>query len=245
MPESTDAQLEQKRFVINPESMVAMKQVRDALPKLKAEYPFLMGVSFFGSRTKGKEREGSDLDIRIFYDSDKSLELSNTFNGLLPAVPHVSREKKAQLQGSIRVISGLNLDQHDGLLVDISRERTDKYLELFTDYVKQFIENNTVDDNIQDLAAIPPAQNLYGQFFLAVGEGVYKNRAYVMDRFRSMPQGEQYFQVLMKCMSSFERGGTKHPVPEYKRLPQTIDEAQRYFLTRQDVSDPQLTSKAA
>lgn len=243
MSESTDARLEQKRFVINPDSMQAMKHIREALPQLQADYPFLMGVSFFGSRTKGKEIEGSDLDIRIFYNSDKSKDLTTIPE--IPPTPYVSRDSKAQLQIKIREVSGLDLDQHDGLLVNISREKTDNYLELFTDYVKQFIDSNSVDDNIHDLAAIPPAQNLYSQFFLAVGEGIYENRAYIMERLRQTPEGEKYFQVLMKCLASFERGGEKHSTPKYERLPQSIEEAERYFLVRQDVLDFQDTSKAA
>lgn len=75
MPEATDKQLEKRRFVISPESVEMLKKTREAFSRLKQNYLFLSGLGFFGSRTKGREREDSDIDVVIFYDSSRISEL--------------------------------------------------------------------------------------------------------------------------------------------------------------------------
>ena len=242
MPEAVANQLEQKRFVITPESLNAMKRVRDALPGLQEQYPFLSGVSFFGSRTKGIEHEGSDLDLRIFYDTSKSKDLTSTFGGLSQAVPHVKKDSKYELAGKISAIAGLNLDtSHDGWAVDISKERTDKYIEMFTEISSEGIGGEgATDDLIDHIRSTPPGQNLLGQFFLAIGDGVYANRAYILDQFSQVPHGEEYFQILMECLARMERASNhKYLTPRYEGLPKTINEARKYFLTKSNLSEEQ------
>jgi hypothetical protein len=47
-----------------------------------------------------------------------------------------------------------------------------------------------------------------------------------------MPDGDKYFQILMKALSWFERGNesSSTPTPRYERYPQTIEDAENYFL---------------
>jgi hypothetical protein len=237
MPEATPSKLETKRFVINPESSEAMRKVQAALPKLQEQYPFFIGVGFFGSRTKGMEHPGSDFDVRIFYDSIKSKELSNTLGGLLPSVPYISLDNKYDLAVEVSKTAGFNIDtKHDGWFVDISKERTDSYISNFIEVVSKYIDNSLTEDQVDGIRAIPPIQNLQAHFFLAVGEGVYVNRTYILNQFKQMPQGEQYFQVLMRCLAVTERASNhKYPTPAYDHLPKTIAEAEKYFLTRPDL----------
>lgn len=242
MSEGTAVQLEQKRFVINPESLEAMKRIRDTLPQLQEDYPFLSGFSFYGSRTKGTEKPSSDLDMRIFYNPSKSKDI---FRAEGVEVPYVSRAKKAELATKLSEISGLALDSKEGVMTDISEERTDRDIILFTEHAKDYIEKGITEEDIDYFRTVPPAQNLFSQFFLAVGEGVYMNRAYIMESFKNMPHGEEYFQLLMKCLARMERDSShKYPTPQYQRLPGTIEEAQRYFLIRQDPVEV-IASKAA
>lgn len=58
--------LEQERFVVYPDSMKGMKSLKSEFGILKQDYPYLSGLGFFGSRTKGKEHEGSDLMYLYF-----------------------------------------------------------------------------------------------------------------------------------------------------------------------------------
>jgi predicted nucleotidyltransferase len=43
--------------------MDGIKRLRATLQELKSDYPYLSGLSFFGSRTKGTEHSKSDYDV--------------------------------------------------------------------------------------------------------------------------------------------------------------------------------------
>ena len=212
MPESMDQQLEQKRFVINPESMAGMKRLRSTFAELKEEYPWLSGLGFFGSRTKGIGHDESDLDVCIFFNSDK-MDTAWYFGDW------------ATIAGKLQEGLGIKLDKKlkhpmQGQYVDISTRSTEEQ-------IKSFIKG--VDENW-----FAPIGNLFFRFFLTVGDEVYLNREYVLDHFESIPEGNKYFRVLMKDMSRFERGNSadKPSTPNYKRYPKNIKQARKYFITK-------------
>jgi len=219
--------LEQRRFVINPDSMRAMKRVRDKLPKLQVDYPFLSGVSFFGSRTKGAERPDSDLDFCVFYDRSKYTtthgETASPYRDLVSIRNRIGKVAGFELEVSLAV-------------VDISKKSTDEYIKYFTEFVGKCLDGDAIANKMGEIALL--ATDLSAQFFLAVGGDVYKNRAYILNQFKQMSRGEQYFQVLMKCLMQAERPSNyKYPVPTYEGLPKTIAEAEKYFLIRPNLPE--------
>ena len=214
MPEAASSRLETHRFVINPESLGAMKRVRDALPVLQGEFPYLKGVGFFGSRTKGMENQDSkisDLELCLFFD-DTDYQGSSAYNNLMSA------------QSTIREITGLEIDP---FLVNISRANTDSNIDMFSK-----IANYALSHGNSHLGFSLPVCDLMFQFSLAVGDDVYKNRAYILNKFKTLPQGEEYFQLLMDALTRTERSFIKYPIPDYEHMPKTIAEAEKYFLTK-------------
>ncbi len=69
--------LEERRFTPNPESLKKMIALKNHLKVIQKEFPQVVGIGFFGSRTLGRERQQpenpSDLDTTVFYDGSKFL----------------------------------------------------------------------------------------------------------------------------------------------------------------------------
>ncbi len=61
--------LKDYRFNISENSLELMKKERAYLQEQQKKIPELAGLTFFGSRTLGREKESSDLDMNVFYDS--------------------------------------------------------------------------------------------------------------------------------------------------------------------------------
>ncbi len=60
--------LEKHRFSPNENSLRIMKEVKRLLPEIEDRFHEIYGVTFFGSRTIGTDKETSDLDMMVFYD---------------------------------------------------------------------------------------------------------------------------------------------------------------------------------
>jgi len=217
--------LEQKRFVISRESIGGMKSVRTKLEELKGKHPELSGLGFFGSRITGAESPGSDYDVCIFYDSSKIY------------APFGNKLEWQQLKRELEKGVSTRFDQKifgeagGGLTIDISRESTDKDLELLKRYVDPSLSDRQFNNKDFDDLMAPYFSGLVARFFLVVGEEVYANRKYILDQLQSWPQGEKYFQILMKCLAWAERGDIrKRSLPGFKGYPKTLDEASKYFL---------------
>lgn len=231
MLESTDTQLEKKRFVISPESIAGMKRLRGCFLELKQQYPFLSGLGFFGSRTKGKENEKSDFDICIFYDSSKI---------------HLPTQKRREDWDQIKTKLGKQINTHldwnllnepPTVIIDINPEITRNDFELFIQSATPFINRDVnslgrFELLINRIGSISIHQ-LYLRFILAVGDEVYSNRRYILEQFKTTPNGDKYFQIFMKLLALHERGTeVRYSVPTYTHYPQTIEQAEKYFLTK-------------
>lgn len=226
MAEDNISQLEQKRFVINSESMQGLKDMRHVFTQLQQQYPWLSGLGFFGSRTKGQERSNSDFDTVVFYNSDR-------IHNIPDGTPAQWADIFAILRGNNR-----NLDSHllnsNELRVNISQERTDHQLEMFKEVTASLLNQEVDDDTLIDKVNVPPTENLVLRFFMAVGDEVYQSRRYILEKLKADPNGEKYFQVLIKYLAWFERESKDpvRPAISYKRYPQSIEEAEQFFLTK-------------
>lgn len=242
MPESTDKQLEQKRFVVSPDSISGMKKLRETLTELQEEYPYLSGLGFFGSRTKGKEHPGSDYDICLFYNMDT---LAKNLGTGRPIIREAWTRIREELSGQL----GAKLDKNFlDFRVNIGKSSVYDRVRLFIETAAQFEKTYDIETVTEKVGTTSPTQNLFSEFFLSVGEEVYESRKWILEQLKAHPQGDKYLKMLMESLAWFERGDnriSKAHTPPYNRYPQTIEQAEKFFLVStgqkqsQDQVDPQ------
>ncbi len=226
MKETLPASLEKKRFIIHPESLKAMKGVRDSFAELKKKYPYLSGLSFFGSRTKGTESEGSDFDLIVFYNSDKmrSSEKVDSHGHILNSLIRKS------------FLSDIDMDK-----VDISRKETMNEIDYFIKVADRALQGAYNPRHL-----LFWSRPLVTRFYLAIGDGLYENRRLILDKFKSMGhEGDKYFAMLMDVLGASERNNDregKEYVPRYDRYPKFITEAEKYFTVKSSGSLPHFES---
>ena len=208
------------KSVPSKDSLGHMKFLRDNIREIQTGIPQVKGIAFFGSRKKGVEKQTSDLDTVIFYDSTE-LTASGKVEFFTPDNKPVSdyREKmeaynrdKEKLEkikqniinrvSQLMIQRGLPVD-HDRrtglhgsiLLVDISQAGTDKALEKFFRYIDGF--QNA--DDIKPDGINGPTFELVSRFFLGVGDALYENRKYVEQEINKKNDREKYMRGLEVC----------------------------------------------
>lgn len=213
-----------KRFIIKTESVEGMSIVKDTLKKLGEQYPYLSGIGFFGSRVKGTDSQVSDFDICVFYNSDR----------MDPDMR--SKDDWREITETLEKELGIKIDRHildpsGGLRINLSEKSTLKQIEMFVQAAESIVGQDVNIDTLLKEVGIPPVQDLYSRFFLAVGDEVYKNRKFILDELEKKKQGDDYLRILMRSLASFERGNdpSKVNTPQYEGYPKTIEEARDYF----------------
>ncbi|MEK9155038.1 MAG: hypothetical protein AAB839_00130 [Patescibacteria group bacterium] len=253
--------LETKRFTPTTESLGFMKDLREGLLEIQRVHPEVQGLAFFGSRTTGLERNDpgnpSDMDVVLFYDGsrfishEKNLDLVGgrlTVNPRYqPERTRLAKERETLIDHAKHILSqrmtglGLSIDLEAETgrnktisVVDISPTVTDSVLARFerevdrdTNFGKQPLKLDQVG---------PEDYDLLSRFYLSVGEGVYQNRAYILDRLEQMgANGERYFQAIMAYLQYSERTKTttkREGLTPFPHYPTTIAKAREYFLTK-------------
>ena len=248
MPEgASDHPLSHHRFILSDHARDLLNYFRNDLPAAQKQIPEIRGLGFWGSQTKDQETPGSDVDMIVFYDG-------SAFPGAIHFQDGVWRDNFALVDGNPKenerrvklrykqITSNdrlrKNIRRHyrhalrqDVAVLDISPRALDSY-------IYDFVENSLAKDVLNGKQAIdkfPVNDQSYVlfPFLLSLGDTVYEARSHILDSFASKPNGEQYFQVLMKLLHQYERMRTKKhaPIPYEGKLPQTIEEAKKYFLT--------------
>lgn len=221
--------LETHRFRIEPVDRELLNRVKGALGQVREQYPQIKGVAFYGSRTKGRAKPNSDLDMFIFYDGS---ELANPYaqSDPLNIDPEKYKKfneydstvgKKAVLFNARKSFylavsdstghAEVELSPFD---VDISKEATDELLEHYIDHPEYGGD---------------PGRVMAARFLLGVGDDLYKNRKYILDQLENNPRGEEVFKIIMANLSNFER---RDEEGAYKRYPTSIEQAREFFQTR-------------
>ena len=220
MAEASSVDTEQNRFNITPESIDLMQKTKGVFEEIKQDIPYLSGVVFFGSRTKGKENLHSDMDIIIFYDANKI----NSPTGDIT-------EKLLEVKDRISQVVGIPIGSHVGWEKNLSVEKTDIDIYKYIRFA-QTLNNMPREKAVEIIGSNPEAQNLFSRFFLGIGEGLYKNRAYILDQFKGVSEGDLEFGLLMDALATFEADNRIETSnrSEYRRLPKTVEDARNYFL---------------
>lgn len=178
---------------------------------------------------KGRARPNSDLDMFIFYDGS---ELKNPYDGFDPANFDNEKAKKwheyDQTVGKKAVLfnarKDLSLAVSDSTgysLVELSISDVDISEETTDDLLKQYIDNpNYGEDHWRQMAS---------RFLLGIGDGLYRNRKYILDSLENIPRGEDIFSIIMANLKFFER---RTEESYYNRYPASIKDAREFFLIK-------------
>lgn len=247
--------LQSHRFIIDKPSSSAMKKLRTLLPEFSSDLKLIRGLAFFGSRTKGRNKVDSDLDLCVFYDGSK----------FGPEILTDSDATKASLD--IDPVTGDVRIDPDRLALSVSRTRDrlkyerkikEKYREtlsielglpperlddqnswiLMIDISKMATDNvldefyktaDIIDNGIN--TAYTPFFKLLSRFFLGVGNDLYKNRSYILESLEKRQDGEKLFRILMNQLSEFEKYKSRDNVP-FTGYPKTIVEGKKYFFVK-------------
>ncbi len=218
MSENLDHILEHKRFAPTPESLSAMKNIRDMLEGIQKNIPGIRGIGFMGSRTKGQEKADSDLDIVVFYD----------WNIVFNTKKYINKEV---IRDSFPVDIPLDVEHYGALhLVEIGKGSLDSEISDLVATANEIAEGENIP--VEQIPTLPFRSPLSNLFMLAVGDQVYKARRYVLEQLQSKPYGEKYLQLLMKQLSKDEREGTRKRIsPQYPNYPKTFEDAEKFFIT--------------
>jgi len=234
-----DTIIKDKRFLITPESMSVFKGLRSVFGELQTTRPWLKGLGFFGSRTISAEKPGSDVDLYVFYDGDEYMEKGEVGRPVMKGGRLVVEKQKPRNSSfpKTMILNGLEIflekklgkrypimrhkdgDDEHWVGVDISKRQTDLD---FDDFIKK------------SDAEQPISQAIIVRFLLSVGEPVYQNRAYILDKIENLDNSDYYVSSLINGLQEFERmKKSEHAVP-YDHFPRTLEDARKYFLTAQE-----------
>ena|SRR3989338_1351423 len=235
--------LQSHRFQISEQSMSLLKTLRNELPVVNKEFKVIEGLGFFGSRTKGLEKENdqnqpekleSDVDLCVFYDGSLFGYDNSSLTFHQSNLNRARHQFEAQLQDKFkeRIKSYFNnkIDQEGEsiFVVDISKDATLRALDEFYKSVSLNETQNSEENH-----------KLLARFFLGVGEELYKNRKFILDQFKKREDGDRLIQILMQRLGKFERtpdyipNKSNRQIVPFEGYPKTIEEAENFFLTKQ------------
>lgn len=193
------------RFILKKVDLGILHSLRSGYEEVREEHPEIKGLSFYGSRTKGRSTHSSDIDVYLFYNGSE--------------IEGSKQDQKESLR-SVRKLLGKFAVKPAGQKVelslfteDISVEKTNILFDLYSSgrHCREWTSN----------------LSMISRFFLGVGQGLYTHRAYILNALDKRSDGEVIFQAFMSSLKSFERGRLGEPI--YDRYPESIREAKDYF----------------
>ncbi len=213
-------------FGISPESMELLKDARAQFIKLKEKIPELGGITFFGSRTLGTEKPESDIDCVLFAELNESPE--KKYDHLFELKGKAQEELNLYQKNTNSLVPYSIMD-----IIDISKEGTDEDIKDFQHLVNEQKRGRLGFTKGSTTQPPPSASSLITRFFLGIGEGLYENRKYILEKLAQEKDGDMLWQKIIEYLSYFERTGktAKRPgLPAYENYPQTLAEAEKFFI---------------
>lgn len=221
--------LKDYRFNISENSLELMKKERAYLQEQQKKIPELAGLTFFGSRTLGREKESSDLDMNVFYDSSDCWKEQD--GELKP-----DQDKIAILENRISKVFDVDsieeeYKEHAGTsLYDISPGAIKRDLKRFQNLLKD--QESGVRKEFTPDFKPTEAWNIMSLFLLGVGDRLYKARNEILNTLEKLPDGEFIWGKIVDYVSAVERDGTtkkREALESYNMYPRTISKARDYF----------------
>lgn len=259
MGESVESTADQ-RLRPSRESLEHMKYLRDMLSEIRQKVPQVRGLTFFGSRSRGQERQDpnhpSDLDTVVFYDGSEftdnlEFEIFDTAGNLVPDFiqKNEKRRKDSLRQKQLR----RQLKEEISLLMKTRGLPVDIYIEagknipfngtVFVEDISKhttdralksfqlYIDTNRANQQVPQGVIDSPAFSITSRFLLGVGEELYGNRGYILDQFEEMEHQDGKGQKYFLGLMNCLRELQTDDANTGKRLPQSIQEARAFFKT--------------
>ena len=210
------------------------KSLRDAAKETVKKYPYVAGFSFFGSRVKGLEKEGSDIDLIVFIDSNFSIPkraveivkpfFKETFSDRLASkgaemlIPPISVHETVISRSSLHKVIKDTLAYNNGEVQSKKQMET----------MGMVFLNNLVG----------PQATLISLFHLDIGGSLQPWRAFVIDMLeKAGPTGERLWQEIMQELKRVQEDsritkGAKRPIAE-DVYPMTLERARKVYCPRE------------
>lgn len=226
--------LENHRFDISGESLEIMKKERAYFEDMKKEIPELAGITFFGSRTVNLEKEDSDLDTFLFYDSSPAWELKDSKF-------EVNQHKKDDIKS--KIYEKFNFDdfnyekngEHTMLwLIDLSSYNINNIVDKFQKLIRDQESHERKEFSKESVPT--ESWSIASFFLLGVGDKLYKARGEIFDILEKLPDGQNIWEKIVDYISVIEREKTtkkRGPLVSYNNYPRTISDAREYFNNQQ------------
>lgn len=216
------------------------KGISEAIEILQEKYPEVIGLSLFGSLTKGKGRASSDIasdiDGYVYLDVDAIVKKEGTEADRL--VSYADHNKGKFLAGKVyNPVLAKNLSEK--YETEIRQELLRNNKNLTFDQVKHVwvfpinggIINFLVDGYVA--GKYEAGDRLRGLFHMRVGQGMNVYRKLMVDKLESLGQrGEEAWRRLIYTVALFEQD-TRIPETEIRieqrHYPQTLEAAKRVY----------------
>ncbi len=235
MSPETARTLPEHRYLPTDESLRIMQEVKRFLPEAEQKFPELYGVSFFGSRTIGREKPTSDLDMMVFYDGS---ELDATEERLHDEEKKLSRDRTKWLEHSEKIDElraferdtaaylkkahdlfaeklaalGIPIDEHHKemgkavFVLDVSPGALENVYTGLQAFISLGTNYGKKELTISGNDLV--VRSIFrpmGILCLSAGPRIKEMRRNLFAKFENDPKGEFYFQGLMKYLEFFER----------------------------------------
>ena len=229
----TKDELESHRFRINEAASKKLAILRKDFTEFALNNPEVVGLTLFGSHTKGLAREDSDVDGYLFVNSDKADE-------------NLAREKQARVYPleedkaweAAQQNIGLKFREQEqrslGLTPEkakemrlrlISKKRIDTELTNVIDYGRKMVDYNSGKGSVPDY---PKKIAIDQLFHLQIGKGLDGYRRYILDRLQQEGDaGEKGWGFVIDGVEMMERSLQVNR--DNKLYPQTLEAAMARF----------------
>lgn len=229
----------QKRFRINAESFARerLKGLRESFSEIQKEYPEVVSLALFGSMTKGKAREESDIDGWIFVDASRvpmaetgkpTVEKVKTGGGMeeYRLTPDVAQRYSGSLREKLKTRLQLTDEQvHHLRTLAISPEiLEDELLKITGDVQKLLTWENASGTKRGPRPDVQIPTNLYAMFHLSLGNDIRAYRSQLLERLNRMGDvGARAWKEIIWQTEFMEQGMPIKPTD--RRYPRTLEEA--------------------
>lgn len=239
--------LETHRFGFTGNGSEKLQLLRSELKEFIIQHPELVGLTVFGSHTKGLEKPDSDIDMFLFVDEDKAEYLTNKPHTLSLSSIDDNNWTKANMKvcqpfrKGLRTIFGFDDTQlRDVRMRLISKQRIDNELALFEQYERKVFESETTGSPRPDFSDLPEAADIARMFHLQLGKGLDSYRAYILNRLETMGViGDRVWEKFFFSQNLDEESGkiwhkgwgdsTRFQTNRRKLYPHTVKKAIEYF----------------
>lgn len=223
-----------KRFMVTKETFALgrLRTAQEVVREMRNNNPEIQSLMVFGSTTKGKAREESDIDGWLFVDpgmvpDGRKKELKLDEWGFSSELAKFYSQK---LRSEMRKRLNLTEDQVEHLrtlpisesIIDKAVLQVDEGLQKYEVYKSRLqtwqIKNSGPRPEEVDQPDVP--LNIYAMFHLAIGNGIRKYRNYLITKLEEMgPRGELIWKEIIADTKMMENHRTE------KRYPKTLKQA--------------------